>query len=339
MQDIPDWARAHGPSLFSAAIRSVPSDFVVTEDLSIEFSGDGEHDYLWIEKTGANTQWVAERLAEYAGVPARDAGYSGLKDRHAVTRQWFSVHRPGLQKTDWSSFAADGVEILERVTHRRKLRRGAHKANSFRIALRSKDIEAHRDAIDKRLSEILRQGVPNYFGEQRFGRDAANIELSRQLFAGRRLSRAKRSIGLSAARSFIFNRILDHRVQASSWNTILPGERANLDGSASVFAVDEVSAELKHRCLEHDIHASGTLWGIDAPCSDGEVAQLEQQIAEADPELCAGLVRLRVDAATRALRLRVQQMHWEIANDALWLEFALGRGAYATAVLREIAAI
>jgi len=337
LQRLPNWARALGPTLYAACIRESPADFVVTEILTIDFKDDGEHDWLWVEKTGANTQWVAGRLAAHAGVPVRDVGFAGLKDRHAITRQWFSIRRPAARGTDWEVFSADGVRILEQHRHRRKLQRGTHDGNAFRIALRGGKVEARRDSIAARLAAIDTGGVPNYFGAQRFGRDAANIEFSRALFAGRRVSRAQRSIALSAARALIFNDIVDARVRAATWNAIQPGELANLDGSGSVFAVDDVNAEIARRCAELDIHPSGTLWGDGAPCTTQTVATLETAVASAHEDLCDGLVRAGVKAATRPLRMRVHELSWDIDDDTLWLEFRLGRGSYATAVLREVA--
>ena len=191
MSPLPDWARALGPVLFTGRIRTSPSDFIVTEVLNIEFSDDGEHDWLWVEKVGANTVWVAEQLASHASISARDVGYAGLKDRHAVTRQWFSVRRPGAEGTDWTTLKADGVRILDQKLHRRKLKRGAHKGNTFRIAVRGSEIALLGGKIAGRLEAIRAQGVPNYFGEQRFGRDGGNIELGRAVIAGRRMARSK----------------------------------------------------------------------------------------------------------------------------------------------------
>ncbi len=335
MSAVPLWASANGASLFDATIRSVPSDFIVTEKCDIEFSGEGEHDFLWIEKIGTNTHWVAECLAKHGNVPLRDVGFAGLKDRHAVTRQWFSVRRLGT--VDWQEFSEDGVEILEVERHRRKLRRGAHSSNAFKIALRSEGIDKCAGKINERLTIIARDGVPNYFGEQRFGRGGGNIELCKSMFAGRRLSRAKRSIALSAARSLIFNTILEQRVVRGSWNKILPGELANLDGSGSVFAVDDVDDELVSRCNEQDIHPSGSLWGDGSPLCTGEVAKLETAAAGDYSDIVAGLVAARMEPASRALRLRVPELSWQIDQDILWLEFELAKGGYATAVLREIA--
>jgi tRNA pseudouridine13 synthase len=335
MSAVPLWPSAIGASLFDATIRSVPSDFVVTEKCDIEFSGEGEHDFLWIEKISTNTHWVAECLAKHGNVPLRDVGYGGLKDRHAITRQWFSVRRLGT--VDWQEFSEDGVEILEQQRHRRKLRRGAHSSNAFKIALRSENLADCEDEINERLTIIKTDGVPNYFGEQRFGRGGSNIELCKSMFAGRRLSRSKRGIALSAARSLIFNAILEQRITQGSWNNILPGELANLDGSGSVFAVEDVDDELIRRCNEYDIHPTGSLWGDGSPQSTGEVAALETAVADAYSELTAGLIAARMDPASRALRLRVSELSWYFDQDALWLEFELTKGGYATAVLREIA--
>lgn len=336
---LPDWGRALGPALFRASIRSSPSDFKVVEDLAIDLSDDGEHDFLWIEKTSANTQWVADALARHAKVSSKDVGYAGLKDRHAITRQWFSIRRPDRDGTDWKAFAAEGALILDVRRHFRKLKRGAHNANAFSIVLRGEAINANERAATQRLMRIKAGGVPNYFGEQRFGRDAGNIGLARELFAGRRLSRPKRSIALSAARSFLFNEILSARVQQESWNVILRGELANLDGSGSVFAVEESDDELASRCETLDIHPSGTLWGDNAPLGTAEVAELERRAIEPYADLVAGLAAARVDAASRSLRLPVRELEWEFSPHALELKFTLAPGGFATTVLRELAEI
>ena len=247
---LPNWHRASGEPLFTASIRAAPSDFVVDEVLGIEFSGGGEHDYLKIRKTGANTHWVAERLARHAGARNVDVGYSGRKDRHAVSTQWFSV--AGRGTVDWASYGDDGVEILEVCRHSRKLRRGTHRGNRFRIALRSPGLDAAPREIDARLRQLASGGVPNYFGTQRFGRAAANLDLARRAFAGQRLSRNRQNLAVSAARSFLFNEILSARVAGQTWNKVLSGEVANLDGSGSVFRVDEPDATIERRCNEMD---------------------------------------------------------------------------------------
>ena len=320
-----------------AEIRRQPSDFQVTERADIAFSGDGEHACLWIEKTGANTEWTARQLARFAGIPARDVGYAGLKDRHAITRQWFSVR--AAESLEWSSFAAEGVRILDARRHRRKIRRGAHRGNHFRIALRSDGLLEHRENLERLLEPIASAGVPNHFGEQRFGRDGSNIDLAHEWAEGKRLPKHKRSIAISTARSAIFNAILDLRVEDASWNRIIDGDLANLDGSGSVFAVDEVTAELEDRCASFDIHPTGTLWGDGAPLTGGRAAQFEREAAAGFEALCTALESNRVDAASRPLRLVVKNLTWEFGDDVLWLDFELPKGGYATTVISQLADI
>ena len=203
---LPDWARAYGAPLFAARIRTTPEDFQVTEELGFEFAGDGEHDYLWIEKTGTNTEWLARQLAKFADVPARDIGYAGLKDRHAITRQWFSV--PRWNSPEWAMMDIEGADLLDVRRHSKKLRRGSHKSNAFRLVMRGNQLEKHAEALAARIAAIRAQGVPNYFGEQRFGRDGANLGLADAWAKGKRLPRHKRSIAISTIRSFVFNEMV-----------------------------------------------------------------------------------------------------------------------------------
>ncbi|MDX1405252.1 MAG: tRNA pseudouridine(13) synthase TruD [Woeseiaceae bacterium] len=334
MPTIPDWARAHGPPAIQGRIRQSAEDFEVTENLGFPLSGDGEHDYLWLEKRDANSNWVAGRLARHAGIPGRDVGFAGMKDRNALTRQWFSVRRPSSAGTDWSAFDLPGVQILEATRHDRKLKRGALESNRFRIAVR--DVDASQATIDEKLAVLKRAGVPNYFGDQRFGRDGDNIRLAKALFAGERLPRHKRSIALSAARAFLFNHILDRRVRDGSWNRLLAGECACLDGSNSFFVVEQPDEELKSRCERLDIHPGGALWGKgDSPCR-GEVRELEQAVVQPFGELREGL-EARTELSRRALRLKLHELEWERDGTCLRLAFHLRRGGYATAFLRELA--
>jgi tRNA pseudouridine13 synthase len=306
--------------LFAAAIRTSPADFQVSEHLGWDFTADGEHDYLWLQKTSANTEWVARQLARHAGVPARDVGYAGLKDRHAVTTQWFSV--PRWHAPDWSALEVEGVKVLEVQRHNRKLRRGAHKANTFRIVLRGEDIGSNAEALDERLTHIGERGVPNYFGEQRFGRDGGNVELAEAWAKGKRLPRHKRSLAISTIRSLLFNEQLDARVRAATWNTLLPGDKANLDGTGSVFDVDEVDDGLRTRVDAMDIHPAGILAGENSGLgSDAWRAALD---------------KARVEEGWRAFRLVVRDLDWSAEPGAVTVSFSLGRGAFATSVLREI---
>ncbi len=317
---LPEWARAHGAPLFAATLRSIPDDFRVTEILDWPFSGDGEHDYLRIEKTGANTEWVARQLARHANVAAREVGYAGLKDRHAVTTQWFSV--PRWHSPDWSAPGIEGVRILEVARHRKKLRRGAHHGNAFRIVLRGEMPGDREPRLARRIERIREQGVPNYFGEQRFGRQGSNLALADDWAAGKRLQRQQRSLAISTMRSFLFNELLDARVRDDTWHRLIPGDTANLDGTGSIFDVPVVDGELERRCAAMDIHPAGTLAGEGSGL--GPAAWRE------------ALDNARVEPGTRSLRLRVGDLRHEIADDGVVLTFSLGRGAYATALIREL---
>ena len=321
---MPDWARAHGTPLFAAAVRSQLEDFDVTEILGFEPCGDGEHDYLFIEKTAANTEWVSRQLAKHAGVSAREVGYAGLKDRHAITRQWFSV--PRWNVPDWSRLDVHGVRLLEQRRHRRKLRRGAHRQNRFRIVLRGAlpDEQVLRDRLDL----INTAGVPNYFGPQRFGRGGSNIALADAWAAGQRLPRHKRSLAISAARSWLFNEGLAQRVREKTWNRLENADMANLDGTGSVFEIDSMDADLVRRCEELDIHPVGPLFGDTSPSSN---------VPSGRENWLRAIRNARVKASYRSLRLRVAELEWSLATNSLQLDFVLGRGAFATAVLRELA--
>lgn len=320
---LPDWSRAHGEPPVCATIRQTPEDFRVTEILGFELSGDGEHDYLYVEKIGTNTEWLSRQLADFAGVPAKDVGYSGLKDRHAITRQWFSV--PRWNQPDWTNFELENVQIIDLGRNARKLRRGAHRSNHFEIILRT-ELE-NRQALEERLSVIANVGVPNYFGEQRFGRQGANIDLANRWAAGQRMPRNKRSIAISVARSFMFNEQLAERIAAGTWNTFVPGDIANLDGTGSVFDVEMIDDELRSRCETLDIHPTGLLWG------DGSLPAA----AAGHEDWLHALTKNRVKPARRGLRLRVADLEWQLADSHVKVSFELTRGAFATSVLREFA--
>lgn len=320
--------------LFSGRLRERIEDFDVTEVLGFEPDGGSAHELLFVEKRDTNTQWLQRQLARHAGVENRDVGYSGLKDRRAVTRQWFSI--PNKAGTDWGQFSLDGVRLLRVEGHSRKLRIGSHRRNDFRIVIRS-DASFDDAAIAGRVAAIRAHGVPNYFGVQRFGH--GNLDLARSLFKGKRLRRDKRSIAISAARSQIFNSILEARVENGSWNRIVAGELANLDGSNSIFSVPVVDSDIARRCAELDIHPTGTLWGEGAPACSGELAEFERAQAARDHELADGLARLKVKPAQRALRMLALDLEHSTGEGECVLSFGLMRGCYATTLLEEFGEI
>jgi len=173
---------AHGGPVCQGILKARPDDFYVAEQMHVTPEGQGEHLWLEIEKIGWNTEDVAMLLAKQARVHRLSVGYSGLKDKHAVTRQWFSLHLPGKDdpEFDWP----EGLTVLQAGRHRRKLNRGTHRANDFR--LRVTGFQGDRDALESQLHTIMMHGVPNYFGEQRFGRGGWQSGAGDRMVIGRR---------------------------------------------------------------------------------------------------------------------------------------------------------
>ncbi len=328
-------ARAYGAPVAEAELRALPADFLVEEDLGFAPAGSGAHLLLKVRKIDANTAWVARALARLAGCRPQDVGYAGLKDRRAVAVQWFSVPRPRAAP-DMSGARGEGFEVLEARAHNRKLPRGALAGNRFTVRLRTTAGAGAALAarLAPRLALIAARGVPNYFGPQRFGRDGANL-----LPAGpgrARLAPAERGFRLSAARSVVFNAVLGARVADGSWERLLPGDLANLDGRGSTFPVESPDEALAARCARLEIHPTGPLWGAGQPPGGADVLRLELEVGArflAQCELCAaaGMAQER-----RSLRLRVAQLDCAVEPDAALLRFYLARGSFATAVLREL---
>jgi tRNA pseudouridine13 synthase len=328
--------RAFGEVSARGRLRVEPADFQVEEIPAFAPDGEGEHVLLWVRKTGANTEWVARRLAAHACVPGAAVSYAGLKDRHAVTSQWFSVHLGRAPEPDWAGLEVPGVEILARHRHRRKLRRGALSGNRFRI--RARDLCGDPGLLDARLEQVRARGVPNYFGEQRFGHDDGNLRAARALFAGNagRVPRHLRGLWLSAARSQIFNEVLAMRVERGEWDCPLAGDRLQLAGSHSHFLAETLDEVLIGRARAFDLDPTGPLWGDGELPTRGDPAALERGVAERFADWAAGLAAAGLRQERRALRLRVLELTAEREGDDLVLAFALPAGAYATAVLREL---
>jgi len=335
MIEIPEWPHFLGIPEASGVIRSCPEDYVVEEIPRVKPEGEGSHLWLWVEKRSANTDWVARELAKIAGCPHRDIGYAGLKDRHAVTRQWFSVPATDDTEQQFAKIDVEGVKVLEHQRHTRKLKRGTLDGNRFQLVIR--ELQGDPGQLEQRLQNICTNGVPNYFGPQRFGHGGYNVGKGLELLQKRvRLQRNKRSIYLSALRSFLFNHVLARRVRSGSWNIMMEGDLAMLDGTQSIFPCEIVDAEIEDRCKRLDIHPSGPLPGENGMQPTASAAALEKEVLESWPDLVEVLVSQRVQASRRALRLYAADFQWNIAGEDLELAFTLPPGAYATTVLREV---
>ena len=321
----------------SGKIRTVPEDFIVNEISGIEPDGEGEHILLQIQKRNTNTDWLAKKISQLVGIKQMDVSYAGLKDRNAVTTQWFSVRLAGKDEPDWTLLNDDEITVLQTHRHSRKLRRGALKGNRFKIIVR--DVDGDMSGLENRLVTVKQNGIPNYFGEQRFGIGGSNIEQAQAMFAGKRIkSRNQRSMYLSAARSYIFNAILSERVESETWNNAIEGDVMLLAGTNSFFVAENIDEEINRRIAEFDIHPSGVMWGRGRSPATAEAADMENGLKEKYADFCDGLEKAGLDQSRRSLRLMVNELSWKIDLDKkqLELEFKLPSGSYATSVLREI---
>lgn len=334
---LPDWPRAYGQPSAQAVIRRHPGDFLVDERLGFEPEGEGEHCWLQLEKIGLNTAEVVQRIALLAGVRRLDVGYAGLKDRNAITRQWFSVHLPGQADPDWSLLEGEQVRLLAAIRHPRKLRRGVHSANAFRLRLA--DLSGDRSDLQRRLDAILSGGVPNYFAEQRFGRQGATLQqaLDWAHRGGPRVKRARRGLYLSALRSLLFNTLLAQRVEQKLWNTVRLGDVCMLRGTRSLFVCDAEGPDIWERLRSGDLHPGLPLWGVgERPGAVETLAEQDQALLELAP-IADFLLSKKVDLAHRPARVVPDDFSWEFCDDGgLRLAFTLPVGSYATAVLREV---
>ncbi len=333
-------AYLHGKPESSGLLRSQMSDFKVFEQLPFEPCGEGEHLFIQIQKTGANTLFVARELAKYFKVKEQLVSYAGLKDRFAVTEQWFAVHVPGKKLYDLSDLTIEGVKVLQYKHHNKKLRTGALSGNHFELILR--DV-TNIKALTERWQAIIAQGVPNYFGEQRFGIEGGNIERALALFAGSKVKdKKKRGIYLSAARSHIFNAVINERIEKQLFNKLAVGDVLMLAGTQSVFHLGEVDEKTTQRFIEKDVDITATMWGAGELMTTAEPLALEQKIAEQNDEFCQGLPRFGLKQERRRIRLNITETDLVLVDaqgadkTAVKLSFFLPAGCYATTVLREL---
>jgi tRNA pseudouridine13 synthase len=322
----------------SGTIRSIPEDFKVTEINSIELSGEGEHLWLYVQKIGCNTDWVANQLANICQVSQRQVGYAGLKDRHAVTQQWFSVQLSKV--TDQlliNDALPDEVSVIESKLHSRKIKTGQLEANQFEIMIR--EIDGDKSEIENNIQSIIESGVPNYFGPQRFGHDMGNIQKAQDWFSGTYKVKARnlKSLLLSSARSHIFNCIVAQRINDKTWSNPINGDIFQLNKSHSWFPEkDATPDEISKRLKEFDIHITAAMAGEDCLQSTGDCANLECSIINQFPIYQQGFEKFRLKQDRRAMRICPIDLDFEWENGDLKLKFKLLPGSYATGILREI---
>lgn len=331
-----DWPTSTGDRVGRALLKARPADFVVDEQLDVSGCTGGEHLYLRIEKTGDNTEYVARQLAALAQCRHFDVGYCGLKDRHAVTRQWFSVYRPGFEDEDQAlmSRIAETWPLLAWCRGQKKLRRSDHQSNRFEITLT--EVTGHKDAINEALERLTKEGCPNYFGPQRFGHQGGNLDRAiamdpARMISGRRRSGKKRGRGrssygdgdaknvlyFSAARSWLFNEVLAHRVEAGNWRELIDGEPGLPDETRAV--------------------VTGPMWGDGGTMADSLQGELERSVVSRSPAVESVFSVTRMKPERRRLILTPETMKWEWRGaDQLWIALGLPPGQYATTLLGDV---
>ncbi|HED1419405.1 TPA: tRNA pseudouridine(13) synthase TruD [Kluyvera georgiana] len=327
----------HGKPQGTGQLKASPEDFLVVEDLGFEPDGEGEHILVRILKNGCNTRFVADALAKFLKIHAREVSFAGQKDKHAVTEQWLCARVPGNTMPDLSQFQLEGCQVLKYARHKRKLRLGALKGNQFTLVLRE---VSGRNDVETRLQAIAERGVPNYFGAQRFGIGGSNLlGALRWAESGAPVrDRNKRSFWLSAARSALFNQIVSERLKKPDFNQVVDGDALQLAGRGSWFvATDEEQAVLQARVDARELMITAALPGSGDWGTQRTALEFEQTVLAEETALQSLLQREKVEAARRTMLLYPQQLSWNWWDDVtVELRFWLPAGSFATSVVREL---
>ena len=317
----------------TALLKAECADFVVKENLGYSMAGDGEFVAVRVRKTDANTLFVGEKLTQFARISARNMSYAGLKDRRAVTEQWFSLQMPGKTTPDFGDFQLEGIEILEVTRHNRKIRTGSLDGNYFDILLRN---AMETDDLKVRLENLSKFGFPNYFTEQRFGRDGHNLTQALRWAKGeiQVKDRKKRSFYLSAARSEVFNLVVSERFKQGVANRVLSNDIVQLSGSHSWFVADEKEDlnVLQLRLEQGDLQLTAPLIGETAQ----PACSLENDIVQQHQDIVNLMKQERLKPARRPLLMKPKDFNWQFEETGLRLKFYLPAGSYATALVREL---
>lgn len=328
----------------SATIRASAEDFVVEELPAYEACGDGEHVFVTFRKVELTTPDAVHRLAEALGADPARTGHAGMKDRHAVTTQTASFWLPHGEPPLVGGQVVQGLEVLAVARHRHKLKPGHLRGNRFCITLRDLAPGAI-DAVVAGLNAAGRQGVPNRFGGQRFGRQGDNAGVVAGWLAGRTRpprDRHRKRLLFSAWQSALFNEVLERRVADSTWARILPGDLAQR-ASGGMFLVPAGGPDLDDavaRGQAGELSATGPIFGATMRWPDGAPAALEREVlagAVSDPAVLQPFKALGA-GSRRPLRLSVEGLRWEPGpvDSSLRVRFALPKGGYATTLLGTV---
>jgi tRNA pseudouridine13 synthase len=318
-------------------LKRAPEDFEVEELPAYLPSGQGEHLYLWIEKRERTTKDAARALCDLVGAKLDDAGWAGLKDRHAITRQWISLHTPATPEA--SALEAEGVRVLEVSRHGNKLRTGHLRGNRFRLRLTNVD-PADDARVQGVLDRLVAQGLPNYFGSQRFGFEGKNIPAAYAwLVAGERAPREPflRKLFASSLQAALFNAWLGTRIERGLLATALDGDVMRKEDTGGVFVSADADAD-QARVDSWEISPTGPMFGPSMRSPERTALALEQEVSstwQIDPS-CFERARKLAEGTRRPARVRPEGVELRRDGADLCLAFQLPRGAYATTLVAEI---
>ena len=339
LDDTVPYLTASVPAL-GGRIRSTPDDFCVEERPLYLPCGEGEHLYIRVKKRGLSTPDLVLRLASQLHVKAQTVGVAGLNDAKAVTTQMLSLQ--GVKAETVAALSTDDrlltLEILGR--HRNRLRKGHHAGNQFRLVIR--DVrERSEDDLQRLFDELVRRGVPNYFGPQRQGRSGTNFQLGAELLQDEvrrnKMPRNKRIWFMNAYQSHVFNRIVAKRIETI--DRVFPGDWAMKSDNGACFPVEQQEVE-QPRADRFEISPTGPLFGSRAPWATGVPGDIEREVVAelgTTPELLSKAgAECGFRGERRALRVRLNDLSWSLEGTVLTLSFWLPPGSYATSVLREV---
>ena len=323
----------YGPAVASADLKSRPDDFEVSEELGFEPAGEGEHLFLRVEKSGLSTHELIGCIARAYSLEPKLIGYSGLKDKHALTRQWLSLHLPG-KNTTYGLLEGNGFQVLKQVRHTRKLHPGSHSHNAFKVRLR--DVADFSAQTREQLDAIAARGFANYFGTQRFGRQQDNVKQALVELPRGRLKRSRRSLLISALRSHLFNRVLAQRIHLGHWDLPLEGDVFMLRGTRSIFT-DTLDDALIDRYRVLDIASTGSLYGAGQNLLGEEPRAIEARVYAACEEITSCLDQQGAKLQMRALRAVVEEFSYDYddGKKTLALKANLPSGCYMTTLLEH----
>ena len=330
------WPTINECPTWQGVIRTEPQDFLVEEIPAYLPSGSGEHLMILVEKCDRTTENVIKELVSQTNTGRGQIGHAGMKDRRAVTRQWLSL--PASAKDRLADFKLEGVKIIQTGLHGNKLKTGHLKGNRFNIRVRGLDPQATQ-ALVQRSQLVAKNGIPNYFGPQRFGRNGANEQTGRELISGKRKERNRQTLRLmlSALQSALFNDVLAERIKRAMFQKVFAGDLLTKSDTGGMFICEDPDID-QARMDAYEVHPTGPMFGPKMRTPQGDIEKMEQEILAAaglDRNVFSKYAKL-TRGTRRALRVTPADLKAEENQDNLALTFSLPAGAYATSVLREL---